>query len=152
MNRLPRSYWRLAWVLLTNALVMFLLLTGPFRVHHDQQALQRLLQSPPEPFSYWGQLFSAPWLPLMVLVLLFGIVSEIRRSALSPIFNLGPYLVWLAVALWERARLAGQASPYELYVGKMLLMLPLTILIIVGLIFYAFAFRRKRPERLVSGV
>jgi len=84
--------------------------------------------------------------PVVAFVLLVGIAAEVRRTALSPIFNLSPYVVWLVLALWERARVAGEASSYELYLAKVLLILPLTVVIVIDLVFYALAFRRKQAE------
>lgn len=144
MKRLNGNYWRLGWILLTNGALVFLLLSGPIRAHQHQQVLHEALGTPLEPFSYWKQLFAAPWVPVVVLVLLLGISSELRRSALSPILNLGPYVAWLVVALWERARIIGEASPYELLLGKVLLIIPLSLVIAIDLLFYLLAFRRGR--------
>jgi hypothetical protein len=146
MRRLNKNYWRFGWILLTNGALIFLLLSGPIRVHHDQQVLHEALGTAPEPFSYWKQLIAAPWVPVVALVLLVGIGAEVRRTALSPIFNLGPYVVWLLVALWERARVVGEAPPYELYLGKVLLIIPLTVVVVVNLVLYALAFRRRQAD------
>ena len=74
-------------------------------------------------------------MPILAIVLLVGIVAEARRSVLSPVVNLAPYVVWLIVALWERANVAAEAAPQELYFGKVLLVLPLAVVIAVDLIF-----------------
>jgi hypothetical protein len=146
MKRLNRNYWRLAWVLLTNGALILLLLSGPLRVHHDQQLLNEAMRTKPPAFSYWAELFATPWVPVVVLVLLVGIAAELRRTPLSPIINLSPYVAWLAAAFWERARVAGEATSYDLYLGKVLLIIPLVVVIGVDAVFYALAFRRSQAE------
>jgi hypothetical protein len=146
MKQLSRNYWRLGWLLLTNGAVILLFLCGPIRAHHDQKLLYQVMRTTPPPFSYVHEFFSDPWGPILVVTLLAGIVAELRRTVLSPIVNLSPYVVWLVVALWERAKVAGEATPYELFLGKVLLIIPLTVVIAVDLIFYVVAFRRKRAE------
>lgn len=145
MKRLNRNYWRLGWVLLTNGAVILLLLIGPIRAYHDQQLLNRVMRTTPPAFSYWKELFAAPWVPLMLVVLLVGMLAEVRRTVLSPIFNLAPYAVWLIVALWERAKVVDDAT-HELFLGKVLLIFPLAAVIAVDVIFYVAAFRRTLPE------
>src|SRR5271165_1031894 len=115
MRRLNSNYWRLGWILLTNGALSLLLLTAPIRTHHDQQLLHESMHTTPPPFSYWKELLADPWVPVVVLVLLVGMVAEVRRTILSVILNLAPYIVWLMVALWERARAAGEATAQELY-------------------------------------
>jgi hypothetical protein len=100
----------------------------------------------PLPFSYWKELFATPWVPILVLVLLIGIVAELRRSVLSPVFTLVPYIAWLIVALCDRARVAAEASPQDLFLGKVLLIIPLAVIIAVDLIFYVAAIRRTQPK------
>lgn len=100
----------------------------------------------PEPFSYWKELFATPWVPVVALILLVGIGAEVRRNTLSPVFNLSPYAVWLVVALWERAKTGGEASPYDLFLGKVLLIIPLILVIAIDLIFYLVAFKRSQAE------
>ncbi|MGA9937115.1 MAG: hypothetical protein WA369_17570 [Candidatus Acidiferrales bacterium] len=144
MKPLNKSYLRLGWVLLTNGVLAFLLLTGPVRVHHEQQLLYQAMRTTPPTLSYWQDLFAVPWVPILAIVLLVGIVAEARRSVLSPVVNLAPYVVWLIVALWERANVAAEAAPQELYFGKVLLVLPLAVVIAVDLIFYLLAFSRRQ--------
>ena len=146
MRRLRRSYWRLGWVLLTNGALILLLLSGPIRAHHDQQLIYESMRTTPPPFSYWEELFATPWVPAIALVLLVAIVAEMSRTVFSPILNLSPYVVWLILALWERARVAGEATPQELYLGKVLLIIPLAVVIAIDLIFYVVAFRRRQAE------
>lgn len=144
MKPLNRNYWRLGWVLVTNGSLILLLLTGPVRTHHEQQLIYESMRTTPPPFSYLKELFSSPWMPVMAFVLLVGIVAEVRRTVASPIFNIGPYLGWLVVALWERARVAGEATSQELFLGKVFLILPLAVVIAVDLLFYVVAYRRSR--------
>jgi len=152
MRRLNVNYWRLGWVSLTNGALIVLLLSGPIRAYNGQQLISEGLRTTPPPFSYWKELFASPWVPVVVLVLLLGIVAEVRRTVLSPIVNLSPYVVWLIVALWERARVAGEATSQELFLGKVLLILPLAVVIVVDLVFYAFAFRRRQAEGSDAGL
>src|SRR6266481_5718738 len=123
MRRLNKNYWRLGWVLLTNGLVILLCLSGPIRTHHERQLLHQVMRTAPPPFSYVHEFFADPWGPLLVLTLLGGVLAEVRRTVLSPIINLGPYAVWFILALWERAKLAGEATPYELSLGKVFLII-----------------------------
>jgi hypothetical protein len=152
MRRLNRNYWRLGWVLLTNGAVILLLLSGPIRAHHDQQLLYQAMRAAPPPFSYLHEFFSNPWGPVLVVTLVAGIAAELRRTILSALVNLSPYVVWLIVALWERAKVAGEATPYELYLGKVLLIFPLAIVVAIDLIFYAAAFRLRQTQGTPSGV
>jgi hypothetical protein len=142
MKPLNRSYWRLGWVFLTNGALSLLLLTGPIRVHHDQRILYEAMGTVPPSFSYWKELLATPWVPIVVLVLSIGTVAELRRSVLSPIFTLVPYIAWLIVALCERERVAAEASPQDLFLGKVLLIIPLAVVIAVDVIFYVVALRR----------
>jgi hypothetical protein len=89
---------------------------------------------------------ATPWVPVVVIVLLAGIVAELRRTILSPILNLAPYVVWLIVALWERAKVAGEATPQDLFLGKVLLIIPLAVVIAIDLAFYVVAFRRMHTH------
>ena len=57
MKPLNKSYLRLGWVLLTNGVLAFLLLTGPVRVHHEQQLLYQAMRTTP-PTSCTGKTFS----------------------------------------------------------------------------------------------
>ena len=146
MRRLNRNYWRLGWVLLTNGVVILLFLTAPVRMHHDQQLISGSLRANPPQFSYLKEFFADPWGPILVLTLLAGIVAEVRRTILSPILNLTPYVIWLIVALWERAQVAGEATSQDLFLGKVLFIFPLTVIIAVDLIFYIAAYRRRQAE------
>jgi hypothetical protein len=145
MRRLNRNYWRLTWVLLTNGLVIFLFLSGPIRAHHEQQLLHQVMRTVPPPFSYVRELFADPWGLLLVLTLLIGIVAELRRTLISPLFNLGAYVAWFILAVWEQAKSVGEATAYELSLGRAFLTI-LAGLILVDLVFYIFALRRGPAE------
>jgi hypothetical protein len=148
MTRLNRNYWRLIWVLLTNGVVIFLFLSGPIRAHHEQQLLYQVMRTAAPPFSYIHEFFSDPWRPIIVATLLVGIVAEVRGTILSPIVNLGPYVVWLVMFLWEAVKVAGGATPSEVSPGVIvvLIVIPLAVVIAVDLIFYVVAFRRRQAE------
>jgi hypothetical protein len=145
MRRLHKNYWRLAWILFTNDAVILLFLSGPIRVHHEEQLLHQVMRTAPPPFSYVHEFFADPWGPLLVLTLLAGILAEMRRTVLSPIINIGPYVVWFIVAVWEQAKAAGETTPYELSLGKVFLII-LAVVIGVDLVFYALAVRRRQAE------
>jgi hypothetical protein len=135
MRRLNRNYWRLGWVLVVNSAVVVLQLTGPVRAYHDQQLLHQAMRTAPPVFSYWKELFSDPWVPVLGVILLVGIVAEVRRNALSPIFNVAPFAFWLVLAFRD-----------SFYSKQLLVILPLALVIVVDLVFYAFAFRRRSAE------
>jgi hypothetical protein len=147
MRKLNRNYFRLGWVLLTNGLVILLFLSGPIRAHHQQQLLYQVMRTPAPPFSYAHEFFADLWGPLLVLTLLGGILAEVLRTVLSPIINLTPYVVWLIVGLWEQTRVAGQATPYEISLGKMFLTI-LAVIIAIDVLIYVIALRRT----FLSGV
>ena len=65
MRRLNINYWRLGWVLLTNGALALLLLTGPIRMHHDQQMLYERMHTASPSFSYWKELLATPWVPVV---------------------------------------------------------------------------------------
>lgn len=152
MKQLRRSYWRLGWILLTNGAVILLLLSGPIRAHHDQQLLYQTIRTTSPPFSYFREFFSDRWGAILVVTLLAGIAAEFWQSILSPIVNLSPYAIWLIVAMWERAKVAGEVTPYELSLGKIFVIIPLTVVITVNLIFYVVAFRRRPEESADLGL
>lgn len=135
MRRLNRNYWRLGWVLVVNSAVVVLQLTGPVRAYHDQQLLHHATRTAPPVFSYWKELFSDPWVPVLGAILLVGIVAEVRRNALSPIFNVAPFAFWLVLAFRD-----------SFYSKQLLLIFPLAVVIVTDLVFYALAFRRRRAE------
>jgi hypothetical protein len=146
MRKLNRNYWRFGWVLLTNSALSLLLLTGPIRTHQDRQLLYQSMHASPPAYSYWRELVATPWVPVVVIVLLAGIVAELRRTILSPILNLAPYVVWLVVALWERAKVAGEATPQDLFLGEVLLIIPLAVVVAIDLAFYVVALRRIQAQ------
>jgi hypothetical protein len=135
MRRLNRNYWRLGWVVVVNSAVVVLELTGPVRAYHDQQLLHEAMRTAPPVFSYWKELFGDPWVLVLGVMLLAGIVAEVRRNALSPIFNVAPFAFWLVVALRD-----------SFYSKQLLLIFPLAVVIVVDLVFYALAFRRRQAE------
>jgi len=139
MRRLNRNYWRLGWVLAVNGAVVVLQLTGPVRSYHDQQLLHQAMRTAPPVFSYWKELFSDPWVPVLGVILLVGIVAEVRRNALSPIFNVSPFTFWLVLAFRD-----------SFYSKQLLLIFPLAVVIVVDLVFYAFAFRRRQADAAKS--
>jgi len=145
MRRLNKNYWRLGWVLLTNGVVILLFLSGPIRTHHEEQLLHQVMRTVPPPFSYVHEFFADPWGPLIVVTLIGGILAEVRRIALSPIINLGLYVTWFIVGFWEQAKAAGEATPSELFLGKVFLII-LAVVIGADLAFYAFAFWLRRAE------
>ncbi len=122
MRLLDRNYWRLGWVLVVNSAVVVLQLTGPARAYHDQQLLHQAMRTAPPVFSYWKELFSDPWVPVLGLILLVGTVAEVRRNALSPIFNVAPFAFWLVLAFRD-----------SFYSKQLLLIFPLAEVIVVDL-------------------
>jgi hypothetical protein len=131
MRRLNRNYWRLGWVLLVNSAVLALQLTAPIRAYHDQRLLYQTMRMAPPVFSYWKELLSDPWVPVLAAVLLAGIVAEVCRNVLSPVLNVGPFTLWLVLAFRDPA-----------YSKQLLLILPLVMVIAIDLVFYIAAFRR----------
>jgi hypothetical protein len=94
--------------------------------------LYQSLHTPLPAFSYWKELLNDPWAPVLAAILLAGVVAEVRRNALSPILNLGPFVLWLVLALNDRA-----------YSTQPLLILPLVMVIGIESVFYIAAFRRR---------
>jgi hypothetical protein len=135
MRRLNGNCWRLGWIALTSGALILLVLTGPIRSHHDQQLIYESMRTATPAFSYWRELFRDPWVALLALVLLVGIVAEANRNALSPILNLAPLTFWLVSALRD---------PF--YGRQLLLILPLALVIGVDVGFYVFAFKRGGIE------
>lgn len=133
MRRLNKNYWRLGWVLIANSIVVALQLIGPVRAYEDQQLIHQAMRTAPPVFSYWKELFSDPWVPVLTVVLLVGIVAEVRRNALSPILNMGPFVFWLVLAFRD---------PF--YSKQLLLIVPLAVLIVADFVFYVLAFRRSQ--------
>ena len=113
-----------------NSAVVALQLTAPNSRTPRQQMLHQVMRTAPPGFSYWKELCSDPWVPVLAVILLAGIVAEVRRNALSPIFNLAPFAFWLVLAFQD---------PF--YNKQLLLIFPLAVVIVVELIFYALAFR-----------
>jgi hypothetical protein len=146
MNRLPRSYWRLAWVLLTNGAVTLLFLLGPIRAHHEQEMLYQVMRTAAPPFSYLREFFAEVWTPIIVFVLLAGIVAELFRSAISSILNVGPYALWFIISAWQVIRIEMGRAPSEVSPGVLLalMVVPLAVVVAIGLGFYVIAFRRRR--------
>ncbi len=143
MKKLHKNYWRLGWVMLINSVIVFVLLSGPIRVHQQREQIFESMRMNPPPFSYWKALFASPLPLLAVLVLLIGIAAEVRRNILSPVFNLTPFVVFLTATLWERAKVSGEATAQELFLGKVLVIYPLVAIIAVYLIFYIAALRTR---------
>jgi hypothetical protein len=133
MRRLNKNYWRVGWVLLVNSTVVAFQLTAPIRAYHDQRLLYQAIRMAPPAFSYWKELFSDPWVPVLAAVLLTGIVAEVRRSVLSPILNLVPFALWLVLAFRD-----------SFYSKQLLLILPLAVVIAIDSVFYIAAFRQRQ--------
>jgi hypothetical protein len=138
MRRLNGNYWRLGWVLLVNSTVVALQLTAPIRAYRDQQLLHQVMQTIPPAFSYWKDLFIDPWGPVFAAILVAGVVTEVRRSILSPIFNLIPFAFWLVLAFRD-----------SFYSKQLLVIFPLALVIAVNLTFYALAFRRRQLKAAI---
>jgi hypothetical protein len=142
MRKLNRNYLRLGWILLTNGSLVFLFLSGPIRIHHQEELLHQVMRTPSPPFSYVREFFSDPWAPLLVLALLGGILAEVLRNFLSPVMNLGPYVVWFIVGLREQMRVAGEVTTYETSLGKMFLAI-LAVVIAIDAFFYVIALKPR---------
>jgi hypothetical protein len=151
MRKLKENYWRSVWVLLTNGLVILLFLSGPIRSHHQQELIYQAMRTAPPTFSYFREFFSDPWRPTIVTILTLGIVADFFRSILSPIFNLGIYLVWLVMFLWEEAKVVRGATPSEVSPGLIIVLfiIPLVAVFGVNLGFYAHALRRADAQKAV---
>ena len=93
------------------------------------------MRTAPPPFSYWRELVSDPWVLVLAVILLAGIVAEVRRNALSPVFNLAPFALWLVLAFRD-----------SFYSKQLILIFPLAGIIVINLVFYALAFRRRQAE------
>lgn len=80
--------------------------------------------------------------------LLAGIVAEAYGTILSPIVNLGPYVVWLIMFLTEAVQVARGATTSEVSLGviMVLIVIPLAVVVAIDLIFYIVAFRRRQAE------
>jgi hypothetical protein len=109
------------------------------------------MRTAPPTFSYFREFFSDPWRPTIVTILTLGIVADFFRSILSPIFNLGIYLVWLVMFLWEEAKVVRGAAPSEVSPGLILVLfiIPLVALFGVNLGFYAHVLRRADAQKAV---
>jgi hypothetical protein len=99
------------------------------------------MRTAPPIFSYWKELFSDPWVPVLAVILLAGIVTEVCRNALSPIFNVAPFAFWLVLAFRD-----------SFYSKQLLILFPLAVVIAVDLVFYALAFRRRQAEGSDTGL
>jgi hypothetical protein len=109
------------------------------------------MRTAPPTFSYFREFFSDPWRPTIVTILALGIVADFFRSILSPIFNLGIYLVWLVMFLWEEAKVVRGAAPSEVSPGLIIVLfiIPLVAVIGVNLGFYAHVLRRADAQKAV---
>jgi hypothetical protein len=148
VKRLGTNYWRLSWIVLTNGVLVFPFFAAPLWERRTELSLHRVGVALP-PFSYWRQLFASPWwLQLGVLVLLVGIVAELRRSILSPIFNLGLYVAGLILALLGQATDIVRGTQREVSPGVVLLfgIVPFALIVAVDAAFYVHAFRRIRRQ------
>jgi len=135
MRQLNRNYWRLSWILLVNTALVVLQLTGPVRAQQDRQAISRAMRTATPEISYWRVVFLDPWTAITMLLLLAGIVAELRRSAFSLIFNLAPFALWFGLAIRD---------PF--YSRQLLIISVLITVIVVNAGFYFAAFRHRAHE------
>ena len=147
MKMLRKSAFRCGWIILANGLLILFIFSGPLRERYDQEFIFKSMNSSPPSFSYWSALTANPLLPLMAVILAIGIALEIRRKLAAPIVNLAPLVGWLSVIVYERAKVANQATEFEMTVGKILFIYPLTVIIGVELFLYVMAFRRTATGR-----
>ncbi|MGA3292823.1 MAG: hypothetical protein ABSE45_02435 [Candidatus Acidiferrales bacterium] len=152
MKKLGRSYWRLGWILLTNGAICLLLLSAPIRWRHNQLMLYSVMRTTPPAFSYWKELSADRWAVVVLLILLTGILAEVRRTVLAPIVNLGFYVVYFGLILFEQAKAAFQRSPQDVTLGFVLIVfvIPLLVIIAVDLALYIPALRRSSAHRAVA--
>jgi hypothetical protein len=149
VRKLNRSYWRLGWIVLTNLAVICLFLGGMVHQRHDELLLYQAMRTTPPAFSYVHEFFSDRWRPVIVITLLVGILAEVRRTILSPILNLGLYIVWFIVFSWDAIEVATGATPSEVSASLILVLtvIPLAVVIGIDLFFYIPALRQLRPQR-----
>jgi hypothetical protein len=145
VKKLGRNYWRLGWILLTNGTICLLLLSTPLRLRHNQLMLYSVMRTTPPAFSYSKELFTDPWAAVAASILLVGIVAEVRRTILGPIVNLGFYVVYLGLTLFEQLNAAYHGTPQDVTLGFVLIVLvvPLLVIIAVDLALYIPALRRS---------
>jgi hypothetical protein len=148
VKRLGRNYWRLGWIVLTNGVLVFPFFMAPLWQRRTELSLHRVGVVLP-PFSYWRQLFASPWwLQVGVLILLVGIVAELRRSIVSPIFNLSPYVAGVVLAVLGQAADLMRGTHREVSPGAVLLfgIAPFALIAAINAAFYVHAFRGIRTE------
>jgi hypothetical protein len=139
LKKLAKNNVRAAWVVLTNGAFILLLLTAPIRAFHKAELIFKSAGSAPAPFSYWRELITSPESLVVVFVLTFGIVSELRQNLLGPVFNLGLYTWCVVENLVERAKVSSSAPAQDLLLGLVFVIIPLSVVLLVDLIFYAAA-------------
>jgi hypothetical protein len=144
MKKLGRNYWRLGWILVTNGTICLLLLSTPIRWRHNQLMLYSVMRTTPSAFSYWKELLTDPWSAVVASILLVGIVAEVRRTVLGPIVNLGFYVVYLGLILFEQLNAAYHGTPQDMTLGFVMIVfvIPLLVIIAVDLALYIPALRR----------
>lgn len=145
MRRLTKNYWRTGWILLINGAVIALFLTGPIREQRDQQMLDQVVRTISPHLSYAHALFLEPWALGLIAALFVGIVVELRRVALATILNTCPFALWLAVASWDRAKAAGGATPEDLSISTLFIVV-LAVIVVINAAFYLAAFRGIRVD------
>jgi hypothetical protein len=135
MRKLTKNDWRLEWVLLVNGVIILLLVTSPIWEYHKETQIFQALRTAQPPFAFWGAFFKSVWPPIFTALMLVGILAEARRSILSPILNVVPFLaplIWGGVD-WVRS--------HGSYPGERSLGLAVgVVLFVVGLVnavFYA---------------
>lgn len=113
MRRLHQNTWRLSWVLFVNTTIIVLLVTALIREYRAQGQIFKALGRPEPSILSWSSV-SSPWTLLLIVMLVLGMLAELRRSILSLLFNLIPFvavLIWWAVDLTQsNGSYAGERS------------------------------------------
>ena len=114
--------------------------------------LYSVMRTTPPAFSYWKELSADRWAVVVLLILLTGILAEVRRTVLAPIVNLGFYVVYFGLILFEQAKAAFQRTPQDVTLGFVLIVfvIPLLVIIAVDLALYIPALRRPSAHRAVA--
>src|SRR5947207_16001756 len=98
-NETSRSWPRLAWIFLTNSLVLFLV----FRGIEKERELRSLLVASGQQIGFWNLLQTQPWNLVFVGLMVLGILLELLKNTLSAVINIEFYLVCGLYALLQLA-------------------------------------------------